>query len=844
MPDIASLGVKIDSSQTVAATTALDKFAAAAKPAAEGASNIEKAAKDAAAGTKTFQSALEQAVADINVAAIATKNYVSIHQSIDSALSRFADDLKKATSDIRDMSAVGQVGLEQMRAKFDPLYAAGQKYKQTLADIKDANRAGALTQDQMAAAIERTKAQFTAQVAIIKSTSTAQGALAQAGGLARYEMINLSRQIQDVGVSLVSGQSPFMVLVQQGTQIADIFGSSKTGTVGGAIKQVATGIANFLTPMRVLGGVTALAGAAAYVAYGQWKAFALALDDTAKQAGVTSGEMAKLQASASFKGIDSEEFTKGITSFSQQVYLAKQNAGGLIDVFRANGVQVGTFTGSLEKAADLIQRAGSDQERLVLLQQMGLPANMQWVRYMDQGAEGLRRAKEQAAAFGSAANDNMVTKAREFDEAWNKAWTNFGLGWKSAFVGVVSGIDTLIQKGRQGLMGIGVDVGGNLLKNGLGTQLGGVGDEFYKAVGAKGRTDPNATKDPNAVKNAIALEQQRIGILGQTASVLDQVRSVELQIQSARLNGVKITASEADNLKKLAEANAIGLTQIRSQTDAMNVDAATVGMSVGATAAYTAEMNRLNQARRDGQKLTPDNIAAIHAEATALGEAAQRADLMRSAYEGLVRGPMQTFQQQLANGASFFDALRASGVSALNAISSKLMDMAAQNLWKSAFGGTSGGGLLSLFGLGGGSSGIAGGEAVPTFGAAGDYAVPTFHTGYGPGDALNNVRYVHPAHFNDAPRLHSGIGPGERAAILRTDESVLTPGQMKALGKNGDSAHPVQITNHYTFNGVEPGMEARMRAYIDQGDQRSVTQAVQATQKTAANTPAFRGSFR
>ena len=56
--------------------------------------------------------------------------------------------------------------------------------------------------------------------------ATASKATAEFGkqtGLARHELINLGRQAQDVGVSLVSGQSPFMVLVQQGSQIADVF---------------------------------------------------------------------------------------------------------------------------------------------------------------------------------------------------------------------------------------------------------------------------------------------------------------------------------------------------------------------------------------------------------------------------------------------------------------------------------------------------------------------------------------------------------------------------------------------------------------------------------------------
>lgn len=709
MSDIASLGLRIDSSQTVAATTALDKFAAAAKPATQAATGLEKAAASAS-----------------------------------------------------------------------------------------------------------------------KSTT----AIAASGGAAADSLTNLSFQINDIVSGLAMGQSPFTLVAQQGGQVFQVWQQNNN-----VFKQAASAVTGFLTPMRLLGGVTALAGVAAYVAYGQWKSFALALDDTAKQAGVTSGEMAKLQASASFKGIDNEEFTKGISAFSQQVYLAKQNAGGLLDVFRANGQQVGTFTGSLEKAADLIQRAGDDQQRLVLLQQMGLPANMQWVRYMDQGAEGIRRAKENAANFGTAANDQMVMKAREFDDAWNKAWTNFGLGWKNAFVSVSSGIDTLIQKGRQGLMKAGVDVGGNLLKNGLGTPLTGVNDDFYKATGATGRKDPNATKDPNAVKKQISDRQTYLGLLGSTLSAEQAAEQVRLQSDATYLStGQKVSATKLTFLQQQAREQALGITAIKASTDAQRIESETVGMSIGNAKAYAAAQNAINDAKRAGRPLSQDNIAAIQREATALGDAAQRADLMRSAYEVLVRGPMQTFQQQLANGATFFDALKASGVSALNAISSKLMDMASQGLWKAAMGGASGGGgfLSTLFG---GSA--FGAQAAPLSA----FPVPLNHTGYGPGDALNNVRYVHPAHFNDAPRFHSGIGPGERAAIIRTDESVLTPGQMKAMGKSGGSTI-VNITNNNTFNGADAGSEARIRAYVDQSSDRTVQRAVQAVSQVKSTTPGYAGGVR
>ena len=61
-----------------------------------------------------------------------------------------------------------------------------------------------------------------------EAASRSQKSLADTTKLSRYELINLSRQVQDVGVSLASGQSPFTVLIQQGTQIADVFAASQT----------------------------------------------------------------------------------------------------------------------------------------------------------------------------------------------------------------------------------------------------------------------------------------------------------------------------------------------------------------------------------------------------------------------------------------------------------------------------------------------------------------------------------------------------------------------------------------------------------------------------------------
>lgn len=275
-----------------------------------------------------------------------------------------------------------------------------------------------------------------AAAAAVEKAATAAGkgasALATGTGLARFEMINLSRQLQDVGVSLASGQSPLTVMVQQGAQIADIFGSSKTATVGGALKQ----IVGYIGPVRLLGLSLAGVAAGGYLASSALTSSLKALDDVARSAGTTLGRLQGLQTAANFKGIGTDDFQKSMGKFADDVYRAQNNMGGLAEVFRANNTSAKTFDDYLEKAADLIKNASTDQMRLQLLQQMGLPATMEWVRFLSQGADGIKLAVKAAGEFNDTAAGRMIARAREFDDAWNTATTNASNRMKSWLLGL------------------------------------------------------------------------------------------------------------------------------------------------------------------------------------------------------------------------------------------------------------------------------------------------------------------------------------------------------------------------------------------------------------------------
>lgn len=618
------------------------------------AQDLEQLVLTISADTRQMQRALTRLVGDTNAAA---KKVSSAFDGASAGLDRATTSTTKLQRQIEALAGVRQFGdrsqdikaygdqLDALRAKYNPLFAAQQQYTKTLSEINQAARVGAISEKERAAALAKTKSAFADQVKSIRSGGAANSELAQTGKLATYEMVNLSRQIQDVGVQLAGGQGLFTIIAQQGPQIADVFSSSKTGTVGGAIKQIGSGIASVITPMRLLGVGVAATGIAAYAAYGNWKSFTLQLDDTARIVGTTTGSLSKLQAAAAFKGIDGADFNKGIQAFGQSVYEAQNNMGSLAEAFRANNTHAKTFDEYLERAADLIQRAGSTQKQLSLLQQMGLPATMEWVKLLSGGADGLNKAKNAAAEF--AANDDMVKKAREFDEAWNKAWTNFGLNARSAFQTALSAglslfdrMEKLAQSAGNASFWKGLyseksaAASGVTLLSGFDARFSGdsknpvsangaLADALSKRAAALSAGPP--TVDPNVLKDQISKGQQYLGLLGQTITATEARRQVELQLQAAALNGVTIDGKRAEVLKKLAEENILGITAMKQQADSLRVEAATFGMTTGQATAYVAAQNALNEARRNGRALTQDNIAAINAEAAALGKAAQAA---------------------------------------------------------------------------------------------------------------------------------------------------------------------------------------------------------------------------
>lgn len=311
-----------------------------------------------------------------------------------------------------------------------------------------------------------------------------------------------------------------------------------------------------------------------------------------------------------------------------------------------------------------------------------------------------------------------------------------------------------------------------------------------------------------AAQQAQAQQQLEIDLIGKSAEQQALLRANfqsywELRKEELQ-NGTGFDQAQYEWLQKRNEA----LAKQASLTNELKVlnDAAFERSQLGRT---SGDQQIASTLRSNGMAVDLNSSTAqVLRFNQALGET-------KSVAESALTG----FLSDLRNGVSASDAL----TNALNKVVDKLMEMAANKVLSGLLGGLtggSGGGLLgSLFGLVGGSA-----SPVGVVGGAGSYVVPTFgaHSGAAAGEATF-YRMDHPALYAGAPRYHTGRDPfgllaGEERAIIKRDEGVFTPAQMRAMGLQMAAARqasaPVSVTTPPTqvaFHGAPAGTRAEER---------------------------------
>ncbi|TIV44800.1 MAG: hypothetical protein E5V96_14115, partial [Mesorhizobium sp.] len=171
-----------------------------------------------------------------------------------------------------DIEAYGQQ-LDALRARFNPIYAAIAQYKTAVMEVREAERLGAISSDEMTAAIGRQRQATLASISAIKSRQTA--ANGNNPRLSGPQLQGLGYQANDVVTMAMMGAPLSQIAASQGGQILQTLQMGEGGVSGslsaikGSIAAAATATAGFLGTVGMIAtgfGVAAVAAGAFYFA--------------------------------------------------------------------------------------------------------------------------------------------------------------------------------------------------------------------------------------------------------------------------------------------------------------------------------------------------------------------------------------------------------------------------------------------------------------------------------------------------------------------------------------------------------------------------------------------------
>ena len=176
--------------------------------------------------------------------------------------------------------------MDRLRAKFSPMFATVNSYKSSINEIRAAHRLGAISADEMAAAIQRERQSALASIAAIKGRNAALADTPVAMGLGKgansFNTANIAAQFQDIAVMAQMGiANPMTIALQQGTQLAAVF--NQMGGTRDVIRGIGAAFMQIVNPVSLVTVGTIAAGVAAYNYFSESKEGAEATEKVLKQ---------------------------------------------------------------------------------------------------------------------------------------------------------------------------------------------------------------------------------------------------------------------------------------------------------------------------------------------------------------------------------------------------------------------------------------------------------------------------------------------------------------------------------------------------------------------------------
>lgn len=637
MANFAQLGIQIDSKQAEDAARDLDDLAAAGARAEKATEKLSKSTTDWAA---------EQQKANARA------------REMEAQDSRRAASAQKANSAIQDQ----QRDLAKLLGQIDPTVAALGRLDEAERKLAGFRKSGAIDSEGFA--------EYNAKLQQQRGLLSSVGGAAERAGMSQRQYANnlriTSMQLTDITTGLLTGQPLYMVALQQGGQLRDIWGG-----LGNAARALATSIGSMINPFTLAAAAVGAIGVAFYQASSRTEAINEALISTGRNAtytadgikqladsidaasGVTQGRaITAITSLATTTRLSGDALTNAASAATQWASVTGTSADTVLDKFRAIAKDPLDALTKLNDAENFLTQ--SQYERIKALQDEG-----KW-----------QQAATEAANLYA---DVVAGRTREVEQNLgliSTAWMNIKNASSDSWDAVVVGVDMALgplQRYADRL----AQVGGLQrdfasyaaamvsLPLGIASRFGGNANRGRPEVIMPGID--GETRTPEAIRNEADVKRTQQSAEAWKSIVASTDKNLQQQIQIQRIKEAGISAGKTE-------------AEIQAQINAYTASIAKSSSS--ATTATRARKVDLTEEQKAAQALSRsyESITAQLERQIALQQ--DNSQLARVNYDissGNLRGLSQADQESLRNlaGVADIEADYAALYSGLNNLQAK-----------------------------------------------------------------------------------------------------------------------------------------------------------------------------
>ncbi|EKZ6752885.1 phage tail length tape measure family protein [Klebsiella pneumoniae] len=526
---------------------------------------------------------------------------------------------RAATSAVKVTKATDEEkqSLSELLDRIDPVNAALNKLdkqQQDLAKFKSKGMVDADTFDLYSKKIEETRNRLT-------GFRDDLGKTGQSAAQTAFAMRMIPAQMTDIIVGLSTGQSPFMVLMQQGGQLKDMFGG-----IGPAIKGVSTYVMGLVNPFTLAAAAVGFLGLAYYKGTQEQDEFYKSLVLTGNLVGKTSGQLADMAARVS---VAANSTTGAAASTLNQLVSSGKVAGdslervttAIVKTSEATGIATDKLVGDFNDiAADPVAAITklNDQYHFLTL------ATYNQIKALQDEGNQQDAARVATDAYANA----MQQRANDIHQnlgLLESAWDSLGKTAKGAW-------DAMLNIGREQTL---TDKLSTLNENIAEAQKGQKDGGFWNSFSAR------FTNLPEMIKQRDLLES--------VANLQGDVTKGQAKAKEAEQQRIK-TQQEADRVNQQYLSNADKRNKaIKQQSEFLKAGAITAEQ-------YAKNVSRINELYKDpkspktpkGKAYTEDAatrlLDQINQQTAAMQSQLDASDKLNSATQARIK-----FEQQIAD---------------------------------------------------------------------------------------------------------------------------------------------------------------------------------------------------